>query len=264
MSPILTVSHIAHQFNKRPLLQDVSFVVHPGESVILTGTNGSGKSTLVRIIAGLLRPRRGTITFAPALSWGWCPDSLSPEVITAQAWLTECGMMSGLAPAITQPQIAALADTFLLTPYLHTPIRHLSKGNRQKTALIQSLLGHPQLLLLDEPLSGIDKDARPVIIQYLQHFRDTGGALVTIAHEPGVIQQLGTTVYRLNEGTLSVETAPLQADIYIIRYAPTTAAQPLPADWPAAELTVPAGEHDNVLTTLIHRGYTIQEVRHAH
>ncbi|QFR23471.1 ATP-binding cassette domain-containing protein [Schleiferilactobacillus harbinensis] len=262
MTTVLTVSHIAHQFNRQPLLQDVSFTVQAGEAVMLTGANGSGKSTLLRIIAGLLRPRSGTVTFAPDLLWQWCPDSLSREALQTRTFLTECGQIGGLPAADRQTQITALAAEFALTPYLATPLRNLSKGNRQKAAVIQALLGNPGLILMDEPLSGIDKDARPKIITYLQRFRQAGGALVVIAHEPAVIQQLGTTVYRLAEGQLRPENGPTTQPTYVIRFAPTDLAQPLPADWAPDQLRVPAANHDQVLATLIQRGYTIQEVHH--
>lgn len=259
LASILTVSHITHRFGRTPLLQDVSLMVAAGEAAVLTGANGSGKSTLVRIIAGLLRPQRGQVTFAPHLIWQWCPDSLPLEAVSTRTFLTECGMISALPAQVLRQQISTLADTFQLTPYLETPLSHLSKGNRQKAALIQALLGQPQLLLLDEPLSGIDKDARPRIIQYLQDYRAAGGALVVIAHEPAVIQQLGTTVYRLHDGVLSKEAAA--APRYRIRFAPTAAAQPLPHGWSAPIISVPAADHDHALAVLIAQGYTIMEVR---
>jgi ABC-type multidrug transport system ATPase subunit len=144
-------------FHGRWVLQDVDLEIPAGEVAAIAGANGSGKSTLLRLLVGLSRPTRGTVTGQPEVI-GYVPDRFpSNERLSAMEYLTHLGRIRGLSTSVAAARGDQLLDRLALAGGKHSPLRTLSKGNAQKVALAQALLVAPQLLVLDEPWSGIGR-----------------------------------------------------------------------------------------------------------
>ena len=152
--PIINCQHINKSFGSQRVLNDVTLEIPAGQVVGLLGPNGAGKSTLMKILMGLWKPDSGTVS-VPA-SIGYLPEN---NPLYEEMYVTEyLEFMAGL----TNRQIANcqivndLIDLVGLTPERHKHIRELSKGYRQRVGLAQALIGDPELLILDEPTTGLD------------------------------------------------------------------------------------------------------------
>ena len=150
---MVTLEHISKSFGKQQVLRDVSLAIGEGEIVGLLGPNGAGKSTLMKIVIGLWQADSGQVT-AP---WriGYLPER-NPlyeemyvrEYLQFMARMTEDGK--------GRKQVEELIARVGLTAEEHKKIGHLSKGYRQRVGLAQALLGEPEMLILDEPTTGLD------------------------------------------------------------------------------------------------------------
>ena len=159
---MVSLQHISKSFGSQKVLNDVSLEIPAGQIVGLLGPNGAGKSTLMKILIGLWSADSGTVS-APARI-GYLPennplyeDMYVSEYLAFMAGLTINGGASKRGPAaLNREAINSLIDLVGLSPERHKHIRELSKGYRQRVGLAQALLGDPELLILDEPTTGLD------------------------------------------------------------------------------------------------------------
>ncbi len=164
------------------VLNGVDLVLEPGTGTFITGTNGSGKSTLLRIVAGLTRPTSGTVKRASTASY--LPER-QPESLrmTGSAYLAHFARMRGFDPASTSSRIRDVLDRLGLAPGADVPIEELSKGSRQKVLIAQAFLCPVQLIVLDEPLSGLDARAQKAFSRLVADARGTGTAILMSGHD---------------------------------------------------------------------------------
>jgi zinc transport system ATP-binding protein len=164
---------------QRPLLQRVSLQVQRGRIVSLIGPNGAGKTTLVKVILGLLAPDRGTVWRAPGLRVGYMPQQLALNAgmpITVKRFLA----MSGAGrEAIDE----ALRDTGI--GHLRNASMHsVSGGETQRVLLARALLNNPALLVLDEPVQGVDIAGQTELYELIAQLREQRGcAVLTVSHD---------------------------------------------------------------------------------
>ena len=150
---MVSIQHISKSFGSQKVLNDVSLEVPAGQIVGLLGPNGAGKSTLMKILIGLWSADSGTVS-APSRI-GYLPENnpLYEEMYVTE-YLQFMAKMTNDKCQMTN--VDALIDKVGLTPECHKHIRELSKGYRQRVGLAQALLGDPELLILDEPTTGLD------------------------------------------------------------------------------------------------------------
>lgn len=150
---MVSIQHISKSFGSQKVLNDVSLEIPAGQIVGLLGPNGAGKSTLMKILIGLWSADSGTVS-APSRI-GYLPENnpLYEEMYVTE-YLQFMAKMTNDKCQMTN--VDALIDKVGLTPEKHKHIRELSKGYRQRVGLAQALLGDPELLILDEPTTGLD------------------------------------------------------------------------------------------------------------
>ena len=150
---MVSIQHISKSFGSQKVLNDVSLEIPAGQIVGLLGPNGAGKSTLMKILIGLWSADSGTVS-APSRI-GYLPENnpLYEEMYVTE-YLQFMAKMTNDKCQMTN--VDALIDKVGLTPERHKHIRELSKGYRQRVGLAQALLGDPDLLILDEPTTGLD------------------------------------------------------------------------------------------------------------
>ena len=157
---MIKIEHINKAFGKQHVLKDINLEVPAGQVVGLLGPNGAGKSTLMKILIGLWKADSGQVSVPQSI--GYLPENnpLYEEMyVTEYLRFMASLMINGIAnkrEAVNGAAIDALIDRVGLTPERHKHIRELSKGYRQRVGLAQALLGDPQLLILDEPTTGLD------------------------------------------------------------------------------------------------------------
>ena len=189
-------------------LDDVDLSVHPGEVFGYLGPNGSGKSTTLRLLMGLLRPTSGTAEVLGLDAWssavdvhrgvGYVPGELSLyERLTGRQHVTYFGHLRGNTDDKTAVMIADRLDLDL-----DKTARTLSKGNRQKLALVLALMSGPELLILDEPTGGLDPLVQREFHAILREHTTSGGTVLLSSHVLSEVQQVADRVGVLREGTL--------------------------------------------------------------
>lgn len=167
---MLELSSITKCFKKNCVIQDISLSLPKGLHV-MTGPNGAGKTTLLRILAGIIAPTTGQVSlngmFLPADSvrfkahMGYLPQhfGIYPEM-TAQEFLRYFAELKGIPAAVAGAKVEEVMDIAQIASFPNKTLRDWTKGMRQKVGIAQGLLNDPDLLLMDEPLSGLDPEER--------------------------------------------------------------------------------------------------------
>lgn len=205
--PALVVEHLAKRFDRTPALVDVSFTLDAGEIVGLIGPNGAGKSTAFGILCGLLRPDSGSMRYAGALlgrDRGRIV-SLIPETPDVYPLLTVWEHLVFVArlcrlPTGWETRANALLERFNMLAMRDTLGSELSKGMRQKTLVAATILAQTPVLLLDEPMIGLDPLGQRSLRDVLRDLRAAGIAIMLSTHQLETAEALCDRVVILNAG----------------------------------------------------------------
>jgi ABC-2 type transport system ATP-binding protein len=208
----LEAREVSKSFGSVQALSHVSFEVGPGQIVGLLGPNGAGKSTMMKSVLGLLRPDAGEIRLfgrdvrvdpvATKREIGYVPESPSLyEFLTGAEYLDFVADMYGIAPATREDRLRQFLVGFELAGHEHSLISGYSQGMKQKVALIAALAHHPRLLILDEPLNGLDPRAARVMKDLLRSLTTQDGVGVLFStHVLEIAQAICDRVVILNHG----------------------------------------------------------------
>lgn len=195
--PLLRAEQITRSFGRRGVLHGVDLAIAPGTLVGVVGENGAGKSTLLRILAGELRPSRGTITRTGSI--GYCPQvAILNDTLTVNQHLAYFAAAYGLTDLSCAE---ALISSLGYQKYRTTSVGVLSGGTKQKVNLTLSLMHQPDVLLLDEPYQGFDWETYLHFWVLAEALRAQGRAVLVISH---LIfdQQRFDALFRLDGGKL--------------------------------------------------------------
>ncbi|GGF64356.1 ABC transporter ATP-binding protein [Paenibacillus albidus] len=220
--PLVEVNSIGKCYGKRQVLDGICMRVERGAATALIGRNGSGKSTLLSILAGLIQPTSGQVIYEdPKVTIGYAPEIFPGLKFTPEQYLQSIGRISGLEPLELKRRIGELMERFHLAAYRSHPMPSFSKGMLQKVNLMQSLLMQPKLLLLDEPLSGLDQPAQQQLMELLLERKREGAAIVFTVHEEQMAQALADKIHMLQGGRTvnqitGKEPWQLQRSAYIV------------------------------------------------
>ena len=188
MAPILEARDLSKRYSALTAVRGVSFSICPGEILGVLGPNGAGKSTLVKMVTGLLEPSRGSVWFrgnridreptAYKRSLGYVPEQ--PELygfLTGWEYLEMVACLRALDPRTFRDKATAMLDGFSLYSSRDLLISSYSKGMRQRIVLISAFLHDPDLLVLDEPFSGLDVTSSLVLRRVIQLLAERGKAI---------------------------------------------------------------------------------------
>lgn len=208
---MLELRHVSKHYSGIPAVDDISFTAHAGQVTGYLGPNGSGKSTTMKMITGLLEPTFGHIFFngAPILvdpiafkrRMGYVPEE--PYLyhhLSGAEYLTMVSELRELPPRRSQERIEGLLHLFSLHGDRHASIMGYSKGMRQKILLIAALLHNPDLLLLDEPFSGLDVASALVLRALIEELAHRGKVVLFSSHELDTVERISTRVVILHKG----------------------------------------------------------------
>lgn len=197
MSPVLELIDVTKDFRTNWTLRAIravdqlSFAVSAGEIFGLIGHNGAGKTTTFKLLVGLLRATRGAILWDGAPRDGRRPPralGFSPEqpyfydYLTVEETLNLYARLYGLRAAERRQRIEQLAAEFCIASKLHAPMRTLSKGMLQRVAVAQAVLHEPRLVILDEPMSGLDPGGRKDMRDRILGLKRQGTAVLFSSH----------------------------------------------------------------------------------
>ena len=210
-------------------LQDLNLTVEPGEIFGYLGPNGSGKTTTIKLLLGLIFPTSGSIKIlgsknigAAAIKRkiGYLPEgAYYPDFLKGEEVLKFYGHLYGLGGADLDSRIDKVIETVGMTRARKRLIRGYSKGMRQRIGLAQALLSDPDILILDEPTTGLDPIARKEIRDILSGLRDQGKTLLISSHELLEVEMISNRVGILYNGVLqtigAVENLLTQREVLI-------------------------------------------------
>lgn len=201
---MITLDNIVKEYDKKIVLHDISMIIEKGQSIAFMGHNGCGKSTLLKIIAGLVQPTKGIVNYERPVLFHYVPEHFPQMQFTAEKYLFSQGKMEGIEEIELKERIQSLSQDFFFESMLKTPMKCLSKGSLQKVGVIQALLKEPDILLLDEPLSGQDIASQQVFIDKMNVLRKKGVVILMSCHEPYLIDAISDCVYQLEGGVLTL------------------------------------------------------------
>jgi ABC-2 type transport system ATP-binding protein len=211
---MLEVCALTKRFGGIPAVRDVSFTLQPGEILGYVGPNGAGKSTTVKMIIGLLEPSEGQIRFQgrsilddlPGFQarLGYVPEEphLYPH-LSGREYLQLAGRLRGIERAALESKIEEFLRVFSLWDDRDCAVSAYSKGMRQKILLSAALLHNPEILILDEPLSGLDVTTALVLRDLLATLAAHGRMILYSSHVLDVLEKVCSRVLILSKGRVA-------------------------------------------------------------
>lgn len=208
----------------------VSFEIHRGEILGYLGPNGSGKSTTINMVVGLLEPSDGLI-YLDGLSMAADPVACKRRIgyvpeepylyshLTAGEYLTLVGSLRGLERVRLEARISRLLHLFALYESRYSALSAYSKGMRQRVLLAAALLHNPDLLVLDEPFSGLDVSAGLLFRTLLHLFAREGRMILFSSHRLDVVEKVCSSVVILHNGRIVAKTA--LSELHQMRFSPS-------------------------------------------
>ena len=216
---VVEFDRVVFCYDRTEVLHQVSFALTRSEVVGLLGPNGAGKSTTLKIIAGILSPTAGrvSVTGLPLPGdavdvkqrIGYVPEAaVLFESLTGQEFLELSGRLHSVPEDTLQVRIASLLQTFGLSSDRVSQLDTYSKGMRQKILIAAALLHNPELILLDEPLSGLDVNAAIMIKDLIAALAGVGKTILYSSHVIDVVEKVCDRVLIMHEGNLIAEGTP--------------------------------------------------------
>ncbi|VEE18060.1 zinc ABC transporter ATP-binding protein ZnuC [Ectopseudomonas mendocina] len=192
---LIRLDGVAVSFNGQPVLDNVQLSVKPGEIVTLIGPNGAGKTTLVRVVLGLLQPERGSVRRTPRLRIGYMPQKLHVDATLPLSVLRFLRLVPGVD---RQRALAALAEVGA-EQVIDSPLQSISGGEMQRVLLARALLREPQLLVLDEPVQGVDVAGQAELYRLISRLRERHGCgVLMVSHDLHLVMSATDQVVCLN------------------------------------------------------------------
>ncbi|WP_073006811.1 ABC transporter ATP-binding protein [Virgibacillus chiguensis] len=205
---MLTVENLNKAFKDKQVIDNISFDVHQGEIMAILGPNGAGKSTTIRNIMGILYPDAGKITFSnytdnsiPRHKIGYLPEERglykNVKVMDILLYLAELKDYP-----LDQAKQRALdyLKKFDLEGKEKVNVDELSKGMGQKVQFIASILHEPELLILDEPFSGLDPVSQELFKQEIRQLADNGTAILLSSHQMNLVEEMADRLFLIHRG----------------------------------------------------------------
>src|ERR1700683_72176 len=210
---MLDLRGVTKLYSGIPAVQDISFVARAGEVTGYLGPNGSGKSTTLKMISGLIEPSSGQILYrgeriernriAHKQRLGYVPEEphLYPH-LTGAEYLEMVGQLRGLPEGPLAEKIEGFLRLLSLYQDRYVPISSYSKGMRQKVLLIAALLHNPELVLLDEPFSGLDVNSALVLRDLIRELAARGKVVLLSSHDLETVEKVSQRIVILHKGRI--------------------------------------------------------------
>ena len=221
MTPLVVADHLSKWYGQVIGLNDVSVSIPPGITGLL-GPNGAGKSTLLKLLTGQLKPSKGSITVLGEPVWGnpriffrigFCPEQDAfYDRMTGLEWVSGLARLNGLSEQASLTAARAALERVDLMDAANKKIGGYSKGMRQRVKLAQALAHDPELLILDEPLSGMDPIARRRTIRLIKEWAREGRSILVSSHILHEIEAMTSSILLINNGRILAE-----GDVHQIR-----------------------------------------------
>lgn len=208
--PIINVEHFTMQFGKTKVLDDISFSVRRGETFGLLGSNGCGKTTIIRALLGIYPATAGTLTIDgqpysvhKGQKLGYLPEERGlykkEKVIDVMSYF---GQLKGLTAQQAEQEVMTFLKRVDLADKANERLDKLSGGQQQKVQLGVTVLGDPELLILDEPTKGFDPVNRRLLMKIIEEHQQKGATVVMVTHQMEEVERLCDRIMLLKDGKI--------------------------------------------------------------
>ena len=212
-SLMIKVNGLTKYYGSKPAAKDISFEVKKGEVFGLLGTNGAGKSTTIKMLCGLLKPTRGTIRIGDIdlqrmplkakSMMGYLPENpLIYDKLTGAETLELIGKLRKLSIDMIEQRVKYYADTLGLGEQIYHEVGTYSKGMRQKLAIAMTLIHDPEMVLLDEPASGLDPRYTKLLKDWIKNLSTNGRTVLLSTHIIEMAETLCDKIGIIDQGKM--------------------------------------------------------------
>lgn len=211
MEPIIQIDNLSKFFGKKQVLHDISLHIQAGQVIGYIGPNGAGKSTTVRILAGLDDNFKGSVKIkgidvkenplAVKRIIGYIPELAELyDVLTPLEFLLLVGRLHDMEDAQIEERAGRMLDFLGLKDQLHERMDTFSKGMRQKVLLVSGLLHNPEIIFMDEPLSGLDANAVILVKEIILRLVEQGKTIIYCSHNMDTVEKISDRIILIAEG----------------------------------------------------------------
>jgi ABC-2 type transport system ATP-binding protein len=206
--PIVELSHIDKSFGPVKAVEDVSFSLEKGELFGLLGPNGAGKTTSLRVMLDIFKPDAGSVSVLGGAMTeskkdriGYMPEERGLyQDIPLERCLAYLGALKGMRPADVKLRAESYMERFDLAAYKNKKVKELSKGMQQKAQVIATLLHQPELLIVDEPFSGLDPVNTQMVKDLLVEQHEQGVTIILCSHQMHQVEELCQRIVLIDHG----------------------------------------------------------------
>lgn len=213
MEPVISIQHLRKNYGDKQVLKGISLEVYPGQVLGYIGPNGAGKSTTVKILSGLIGDYEGEVIVKGVRikddplkvkhMIGYVPELAELyEVLTPVEFLQFMGSLHGMTEAVCNERIERMMTAFGLQNNMHERMDSFSKGMKQKVLLSSGLLHNPDIIILDEPLSGLDANSVIIVKELISKLARDGKTIFYCSHMMDVVEKVSDRIVLINEGTV--------------------------------------------------------------
>lgn len=213
MQPIISIHNLTKSFGNKPVLKGINLEVYAGQVLGYIGPNGAGKSTTVKILCGLLSDYEGEVkvkgcdlksdALAVKAMIGYVPESAELyDVLSPMEFLKLMGSLYNLDEKVCVNRIEKMMAAFGLEQQLNQRMETFSKGMKQKVLIASGLLHNPDIIILDEPLSGLDANSVIIIKDLISKMAKEGKTIFYCSHMMDVVEKVSDRIILINQGVV--------------------------------------------------------------
>ncbi len=213
MEPIIRIINLNKYFGSKHVLKNISIDIDPGQVIGYIGPNGAGKSTTVKILVGLLSDYSGDVIvkgidlknnpLAVKNMIGFIPEMAELyDVLTPNEFLSLMGSLYNLPQDIVSERAERMLDAFGLAGNMDQRMDTFSKGMKQKVLIASGLLHNPEIIILDEPLSGLDANSVIIVKELIDKLAKSGKTIFYCSHMMDVVEKVSDRIILINEGNV--------------------------------------------------------------
>jgi ABC-2 type transport system ATP-binding protein len=265
---IIEVSQVSKSFGPVKAVDDLTFAVEQGEIFGLLGPNGAGKTTTIRLVLDIFRPDSGSISVLGGRMdesrqnrIGYMPEERGLyQDIPLDRCLIYLASLKGLPLHVARSRMGQFLERFDLAEHRHKKVKELSKGMQQKAQIIATLLHRPELLIIDEPFSGLDPVNTQMVKNLLQDLNRQGATIIMSTHQMHQVEELCDRILLIDHGQ-----ALLYGELERIRrgYAGNAILVRIAGALPPLPGVEQAAEHNGTLQLSLAPGTSPQDVLHS-
>ncbi|WP_336830292.1 ABC transporter ATP-binding protein [Sphingobacterium multivorum] len=211
--PLIRIVDLKKSYGEKEILKGINLDIFPGQVIGYIGPNGAGKSTTVKILTGLIEDFTGTVEInginiqkdplAIKALLGYVPENAELyDVLTPMEYLDFVGKLYGMEDKVIQERSLKLLAAFGLESNVNNRMDTFSKGMRQKVLLISGIIHNPQIIVLDEPLSGLDANAVIFVKELISLLAKEGKTIFYCSHMMDVVEKVSDRILLINQGSI--------------------------------------------------------------